>query len=81
MKLKFAGKKRGQNEGSIFQRKDGRWVGVLTLGWVNGTRKRRSFYGKTRKEAQEKLTAALRDQQRGIPIIGERQSLQEFLGR
>ena len=79
MKLKFAGKKRGQNEGSIFQRKDGRWVGVLTLGWVNGTRKRRSFYGKTRKEAHEKLTAALRDQQRGLPIVGERQTLQEFL--
>ncbi len=73
------GKKRGQNEGSIFQRKDGRWVGVLTLGWVNGTRKRRSFYGKTRKEAHEKLTAALRDQQRGLPIVGERQTLQEFL--
>ena len=75
------GKKRGQNEGSIFQRKDGRWVGVLALGWVNGTRKRKSFYGKPRKEAHEKMTAALRDQQRGLPIVGERQSLEEFLAR
>jgi hypothetical protein len=25
--------KRGQNEGSIFQRKDGRWVTQVNLGW------------------------------------------------
>ena len=75
------GKKRGQNEGSIFQRKDGRWVAEVSLGWMNGTRKRKLLYGKTRKEAHEKLTTALRDQQRGLPIVGERQSLREFLGR
>jgi hypothetical protein len=27
--------KRGQNEGSIFQRQDGRWCGILSLGWEN----------------------------------------------
>jgi len=64
--------KRGQNEGSIYKRDDGRWVAVLNLGYIDGKRKRKSFYGDTRKEVQEKLTAALRDQQQNIPIVGTR---------
>ena len=48
-------RKRGQNEGSIFKRKDGRWVAILNLGYKNGHRQRKSFYGETRKEVQEKL--------------------------
>ncbi len=39
--------KRGQNEGSIHKREDGRWVATINLGWVAGKRKRKSFYGKT----------------------------------
>jgi integrase len=58
--------KRGQNEGSIFQRKDGRWVTQVNLGWVNGKRTRKSYYGETRKEVQEQLTRALSDIQRGF---------------
>ena len=35
--------RRGNNEGSIFQRKDGRWVATVTLGYDdNGKRNRRS---------------------------------------
>jgi hypothetical protein len=30
--------KRGKKEGSIFQRKDGRWVGSLNLGWKDDLR-------------------------------------------
>jgi integrase len=56
--------KRGQNEGSIFQRKDGRWVALLNLGWVDGKRARKSYYGETRREVQERLTKALCDIQR-----------------
>ncbi len=52
--------KRGQNEGSIYKRQDGRWVGVLSLGYVNGKRKRKTFYGTTRREVQERLTTALK---------------------
>ena len=40
-------KQRGHGEGSIFQRKDGRWVAQITL--EDGRRK--PLYGKTRKEA------------------------------
>jgi integrase len=68
--------KRGQGEGSIYQRSDGRWTAVISLD--NG--KRKSFYSKTRKEVQDKLVIALRDQQQGLPMAPEKQTLSQFLG-
>lgn len=54
--------KRGQGEGSIAKRPDGTWWARITIGKdENGKQKRKAFYGKTRKEVQEKLTAALND--------------------
>ena len=41
--------------------------------------KRKAFYGKTRKEVQQKLAAALRDQHQGLPIVSERQTGEQFL--
>jgi integrase len=58
--------RRGHGEGSIFQRKDGRWVGTLNLGWQDGKRARKSFYGRTRREVAEALTKAQRDAQLGL---------------
>ena len=71
--------KRGQNEGSIYKRKDGRWVAVVNLGYKDGRRWRKSFYGETRKEVQERLTAALRAHQQGLPVAPERQTVGQFL--
>ena len=53
--------KRGQNEGTICERSDGRWVASMTL--PGG--KRKWFYGKTRKEVADKLASALADLQKG----------------
>lgn len=54
--------KRGQGEGTISKREDGTWWARISLGVdENGKRKRKAFYGKTRKEVQEKLTTALND--------------------
>lgn len=53
--------KRGYGEGSIYKRKDGRWVGVVNLGYQNGKLNRKNYYGKTRKDVSDKLTAALSD--------------------
>lgn len=72
---------RGHNEGSIYRRDDGRWVASVTLGYEGGKRKRKSFYGETRREVQEQLTKALRDLQQGLPIANERQTVAEFLER
>ena len=53
---------RGKGEGNIYKRSDGVWSARITVGRdASGKQKRRAFYGKTRKEVQEKLTAALND--------------------
>ncbi len=71
--------KRGQNEGSIYKRKDGRWAAVVSLGYKDGKRWRKSFYGSTRRGVQEKLNAALRAHQQGLPVAPERQTVGQFL--
>lgn len=71
--------KRGNSEGSIYRRKDGRWAAVVSVGHHGGKRKRKTFYGKTRRDVQEQLKAALRDQQIGLPVAVERQTLAQFL--
>src|SRR3954447_24615866 len=74
--------RRGHGEGAIYQREsDGKWCCVVELGWVNGKRKRKVIYGKTRKEVAEKLKVVLRDQQQGLPIATERQTVEQFLTR
>jgi len=50
-------KRRGRGEGSIYQRPDGRWVAMLTIGYnANGKRLRKAIYGWTKKEVQDELT-------------------------
>ena len=72
--------RRGHGEGSIYQREsDGKWCATVDLGYVNGKRKRKVIYGKTRKEVVEKLKAALRDHQQGLPLPSERQTVADFL--
>ncbi|MCA9108856.1 MAG: site-specific integrase [Planctomycetaceae bacterium] len=52
----MANRKRGNGEGTIFQRSDGRWSGTIDIGRAaNGKRLRRTVYGKTRKAVVEKL--------------------------
>lgn len=52
--------KRGNGEGSISRRKDGRWQAVVTIGRnKDGKLIRKYFYGKTRKEVSELLSEAV----------------------
>ena len=68
-------KQRGHGEGSVYQRKDGRWVASITL----ENRKRKYFYGETRKEVQEKLKVALHEQQQGTLATGPQQTVKQYL--
>src|SRR5436309_13144649 len=70
-------KQRGHGEGSIYERNDGRWAASVTL----ENRKRKTFYGKTRKEVQEKLKVALHEQQHGTLATGPQQTLKTYLER
>jgi len=72
-------KRRGQREGSIFKRRDGRWAAVVNIGWRDGKRHRKYFYGETRSDVQKELTAALRAQDQGLPVAPERQTVKHFL--
>ena len=48
--------KRCNGEGSITKRKDGRWECAIMIGFQkDGRRRRKSFYGKTRKEALDQM--------------------------
>ncbi|MGB8345096.1 MAG: tyrosine-type recombinase/integrase [Ktedonobacteraceae bacterium] len=67
--------KRGHGEGSIYQRKDGRWAASIS---VEGG-KRKTFYGATRKEVQEKLRIALNEQKQGILATGPQQTVKQYL--
>lgn len=59
-------KRRANNEGSIRQRKDGRWEAIYTAGYdAQGKQICKSVYGQTREAANEKLQAALQRVRRG----------------
>jgi hypothetical protein len=51
-------RRRGSGEGGVSRRKDGRWEDRYTVDTPSG-RKRRSVYGKTRREAAQRLTQAI----------------------
>jgi integrase len=69
-------KHRGHGEGSIYYRKsDDRWVASFLL--EDG--KRKYLYGKTRREAYEKLQKALQEQQQGILAVGPQQTMKHYL--
>jgi integrase len=73
--------RRGHGEGSIFRRKDGRWVGIVDHGYRDGKRHRKSIYGGTRKEVSDELKRALRAQQLGLPPESGRLTVGEWLTR
>ena len=45
--------KRGNHQGTIYKRADGRWAGTVELGWQDGKRRRKTFYAGTRQEVRE----------------------------
>ena len=67
--------KRGNSEGSITKRTDGRWMARVSL--PDGARK--SYYGKTRQEVAKRLVQAQKAIADGLPLAGERQSTAAFL--
>jgi integrase len=69
--------RRGNGEGTIFQRKDGRW----TAGAEVGGYQRKWIYGKTRREVADRLSKIQRDVAEGRPVINERLTVAEYLNR
>jgi integrase len=73
-------RRRGNGEGTITRRKDGRWEARYTI--LSGTvSKRKVLYGKTRAEVAEKLTRAMTERDGGVVFDSENQTVGEYLQR
>ena len=73
-------KRRANGEGSITKRKDGTWKAELSLGYVNGKRKRKPVYGRTQREAKEKFEA-LKQQVLSGTLAETKLTLEQYLKR
>src|SRR5262249_30673665 len=71
--------RRGNGEGTIYKRADGRWEGRLDLGWQDGRRRRKCVYGNTRSEVVEKLRKVQREVASGLPVTDERETVTDYL--
>src|SRR5215218_6362223 len=73
-------KKRGNGEGSIYRRKDGRWVGQYLVYTAAGP-KYRYLYGRTRADVSKKLTKAIADRDGGIVYDSRTLTVGEYMPR
>ena len=64
----------------MYQRaSDGRWVGVVDLGWIDGKRRRRTVYGATRAEAVAKLDQLRAERRAGRDLAVQAPTLSQWL--
>jgi integrase len=73
-------KKRGNGEGSIYRRTDGRWVGQYLVHTAKGP-KYRYLYGKARAVVAEKLTKAMADRDSGLIFDAGKVTVGGYLDR
>src|SRR5215210_4121554 len=72
--------RRGNGEGSIRKRKDGRWEGRYSAHTPEG-RRQKTVYGVTRKEVAEKLTEAMANRNKGLVFDAGKLTLDDHLER
>jgi integrase len=58
---------RARGEGSIYRRKDGRYVAAVYVPMTDGTRRRVQLYGRTRADVSQRLTELMNRVQAGMP--------------
>lgn len=73
------GKKRSNGQGSVYQRKDGIWVGAAYVLTTTGHRKRITVSAKTKTEADRKLRKKINDSDQGVPVAAESWTLGAYL--
>ena len=71
--------KKGNNEGSVYKDKRGRWTGSVTLPSVNGKVRKKYFYGKTKKEVSDKVNSLLMEIKNNTYIEPCKTTLYEWL--
>lgn len=73
--------KRDNGEGSISRRKDSWWMAQYVVHMVDGRRKRKTVYGKTRAEVAAKLARALSQREDGLDFDDEGLTVGEYVAR
>jgi integrase len=73
--------KRGNGEGTISRRKNGGWMAQYVVHTGEGRKKRKTLYGKTRKEAASKLAKAVADRNGGLTFDAGNLTVGEYLDR
>jgi integrase len=73
------GRKRANGEGTIYQRKDGRFEGAAFVPTTAGTFKRVRLYGRTHDEVRRKMTKLLEQADQGIPVAAESWTVERYL--
>jgi integrase len=71
--------RRANGEGSVSERKDGRWEGAAYVLLADGTHARRRVYGRTRQEASRRLTEIVSRSQAGLPADATDWTVERFL--
>jgi len=74
--------RRGKNEGSVYRRKDGKWVGQVTVGYRpdNGKPIRKYTYASTREEAARWVAATVvTTQEQDADIPSDELVIKDFL--
>ena len=74
-------KRRGNGEGSIRKRKDGRWEGRYTAGHdpVTGKQIFKNVLGKTQAEVRDKLTAAIAEAQKIDVVVSDKMCVCDWM--
>ena len=72
-------RRRGRGEGGVFNSADGRWEARLDLGYLNGKRRAKSVYGRTRREAADKLRKAEHQAASGVLVMDGRMTVATWL--
>ena len=80
MPRKKTATRRGNGEGSIYQRKDGLWISQITIGLKpNGKPNRKTFTGKTRAEVATKMIPYLNQDTGKVHVAREDVSIEKHM--
>ncbi len=74
-------KRRGNGEGALYKRSDGRWCGSVDLGWEDGKRRRKVVYGRTQADALAKMRTVQANVRSHLPVADERVTVEQHLTR
>jgi integrase len=73
-------KRRGRGEGSISERANGLWEAKVSIGYDGqGRRRRKTVYGKTKQEVQERLRALQTSAASGTLLDGSKLNIAQYL--